>query len=147
MTGNDPMLTAYTVMAIGCAMVMAELFVTSFGLLGIGGLALFTWGASTIFDHDAMMIVWAIDGAALFIMACIGVVLWRARNKPVIGGTEGMIGKDAEIVEWADHTGMVKIQGELWKARSTHGTVFHVGESAVVGGSDNEELILHIRKD
>lgn len=140
-----PDTVAYTLIVCGFLMVFAELFVTSFGLLGVGGLALFTWGASRIFNGDAMLIVFAIDGAALLIMAIIGTVILRARNKPAITGVEGMVGQKAEVIDWAGHEGTVKIQGEFWQAKSQHGTVFHGGETVTVSG--NDDLILTIRKD
>ena len=136
---------AYTLILCGFLMVFAELFVTSFGLLGIGGLVMFTWGASRIFNDDIMLIVFAVDGAALLIMAVVGTVILRARNKPTISGVEGMVGQDAEVIDWAGHEGTVKIQGEFWQAKSLHGTTFTTGDTVTVSG--NDDLVLTIRKD
>ena len=84
MSPISPETFAYILILSGFVLVFAELFVPSFGLLGIGGLALFTWGSSTIFDGDIMLIVYAIDTAALLIMAIVGGIMAReyARNHP-----------------------------------------------------------------
>ena len=42
------------------------------------------------------------------------------RSKPVTGG-EAMIGKRAEVVRECRPTGTVRVDGELWNARSTEG--------------------------
>lgn len=138
----SPDTIAYILILSGFVMVFAELFVPSFGLLGIGGLALFTYGSSQIFSGDTMMIVYAVDAAALMIMAIIAVIMAKARTKPPASGIEGMIGQKAEVVDWSGTEGTVRINGELWQAQST-GARHQPGDHVFVSGT--EDLVLHIR--
>lgn len=145
MSPVSPETFAYILILSGFVLVFAELFVPSFGLLGIAGLALFTWGSSKIFNGNIMLIVYAIDAAALLIMAILGVIMAKSRKKPVVSGVEGMIGHKAEVIDWAGHEGTVQINGELWQARSSSGLSFQSGDHVVVAGHD--DLILKIHKD
>lgn len=145
MSPISPETFAYILILSGFVLVFAELFVPSFGLLGIGGLALFTWGSSTIFDGEIMLIIYAIDAAALLIMAIVGVIMARARKKPAVSGVESMIGEKAHVIDWSGHEGTVQINGELWQARASSGSIFAKGDTVIVSGHD--DLVLKIHKD
>ena len=38
------------------------------------------------------------------------------KKRPLESGGEGLIGKDAEVLEWQGKSGMVRIKGEYWQA-------------------------------
>jgi len=110
---------------LGIAMMIAEVFVPSFGALGIGGLAAFVIGSIILMDTDApgfgvsLGLVAGIAAAAG--MAMLGTV-WmaaRARRKPVATGSEQLLGATAEAAESFDGRGRVRIFGEDWNAVST----------------------------
>ncbi|MFO8082950.1 MAG: nodulation protein NfeD [Desulfobacterales bacterium] len=104
------------------ALMVAEAFVPSFGILGISGLVAFILAATMLFDSDvpAFNISWsviaiaaAISGGLLIFL--LGYVL-KAHRRPVITGSQGLIGKEGRVLTWSEGSGYVLIGGERWKA-------------------------------
>ena len=50
----------------------------------------------------------------------------------VRGGAEGMLGERATVIEDCDPVGIVRVRGELWKARVADGGPLAAGERATV---------------
>ncbi len=50
----------------------------------------------------------------------------------VRGGVEGMLGERATVVEACDPEGLVRVRGELWKARADPGDPLFEGERGTV---------------
>jgi membrane-bound serine protease (ClpP class) len=110
---------------LGIAMMTAEVFVPSFGALGIGGLAAFVIGSIILMDTDApgfrlsMELVGSI--AAVAGLAMFG-TMWlavKARRSPVTTGAEQLVGSIAEATDAFTGKGQVRIFGEEWAAVST----------------------------
>lgn len=109
---------------LGIAMMIAEVFVPSFGVLGIGGLAAFVIGSIILMDTGAPgfgLHVGLVAGMALVAGAAMFGTVWlavRARRRPVTTGVEQLLG--AEGVALADFAGpgRVRIVGEEWNAES-----------------------------
>lgn len=145
LTGNmtDETLGAL-LLILGIVMLTAEIYVTSFGLLGVGGLVIFLIGAHHAFEGEALWIAWGVAVTIAIFMAVVSVTVLRSyRSKPV-AGIEGMIGETAEIIEWQDREGLVRINGELWQASSVHSSTYGPGDKVVI--STAEDLILKTRK-
>jgi membrane-bound serine protease (ClpP class) len=109
---------------LGIAMMAAEFFVPSFGVLGFGGIAAFVIGSIVLMDTDApgVMVsrglvggIATVAGAAM--LATIGMAM-RSRRKPVITGHEQMVGGIAEALADFSGQGPVRIFGETWNAVS-----------------------------
>ncbi len=108
----------------GIALMVAEAHIGAFGALGIGGIAAFVIGALLMFPSQApgyalsrgVVIGAAIGSAALFLVALA--IALRSRKRPVVTGGEALIGADGEAVSWQDGEGRVRVQGEIWLARS-----------------------------
>jgi membrane-bound serine protease (ClpP class) len=110
--------------ALGIAMMTAEVFVPSFGALGIGGLAAFIIGSIILMDSDAPGFgisrglvggIAAVAGIAMFGTMWLAV---KARRKPVTTGTEQLTGAIAEATSAFSGRGHVRIFGEEWAAVS-----------------------------
>ena len=64
-----------------------------------------------------------------------------------MSGTENLIGTMAEVLEWSDHEGSVRAEGERWKASGMRGLkrgqrvkiVRLVGLSVIVTKLDSKE--------
>jgi membrane-bound serine protease (ClpP class) len=110
--------------ALGLALLVAEAFVPSFGVLGIGGVVSFVVGSVMLIDTDvpglgiSPWVIGAVAAAAAGMMVMIATLLIRSRDRPVVSGREAMRGGAATIIDWADGAGHVRIQGEIWQARS-----------------------------
>ena len=109
---------------LGIAFMVGELFVPSFGVLGIGGAAAFLIGSLILMETDVEayqlslpLIVTVTAVTALFIFTVIAMAL-RQRKQPVVSGREQMLGSVGEATGDFEGTGQIHIQGELWSARS-----------------------------
>jgi membrane-bound serine protease (ClpP class) len=111
---------------LGVALMVAEAFMPSFGIVGLGGIAAFAIGALFLFDPDQSDIPiqasWPVIAAltalsAAFFLGVLGLAM-RARRRPVITGAEEMIGSVGEVVAWAGARGRVRVRGEIWGAES-----------------------------
>jgi membrane-bound serine protease (ClpP class) len=65
----------------------------------------------------------------------------RALQKKPEGGLSSMLGMRGEVVKRLDPEGMVRIKGELWKAKSA-GRKIETGEVVTVVGQEGLELIV-----
>lgn len=112
-------------MVLGVAFLIAEIFVTSFGILGIGGIIAFVLGGMFLFDSSqtayALPLMTIIPTALVLggIMIGIGYLLLRTRKVRVQTGAEEMIGKRGTVGKTIDaRSGLIKLHGELWKFES-----------------------------
>ncbi len=110
---------------LGLALMVAELFAPSFGILGIGGAVAFLIGSMILIDTDieafqiSLPVIVAVTIAtALFVFSLISLVL-RQRRKPVVSGREQMIGSLGEAVAAFDDVGHIRVHGEIWEARTS----------------------------
>jgi membrane-bound serine protease (ClpP class) len=132
---------------LGIALIIGEVFMPSFGALGIGGIVSFVIGSVMLIETDVPgfgISPWAIGGVAAVaggMMLLILTLLLRSRSRPVVSGRESMIGSTGTVVDWADGTGRVRIQGEIWQARSADGG-FEAGAQVVVGEIDGLTLVV-----
>ncbi len=112
-------------MLLAIGLLVAEVKVGGFGVLGIGGLVAMVFGMLILVDSPdpAVRIGWftalslALPFAAIFLI--ILVALLRSYKQKATTGDEGMIGlvgvADTDIGE----TGRVRIRGEYWTARAS----------------------------
>jgi len=110
-------------MALGLALIAVELFVPSFGILGVGGIIAVVFGSVILFDDGlpGFEINTGLIGGMGFASALVfGIIIWlaaRAIGKPRMGGREGLVGQLAEALgDFADGRGRVHLQGEDWRA-------------------------------
>jgi len=110
---------------LGLALIIAEAFQPSFGVLGIGGLISFVFGSIILMDTDApgfgispsIILSFAMaSGLLLFIV--IGMAL-KARTRPVVTGLEEMIGMQAIVLNDFERRGKVIFHSEVWNATSS----------------------------
>lgn len=109
---------------LGIALMATEAFVPSFGAFGIGGIVAFVVGALMLIDGDlpgleiSLAFVLPLAVTSALILAGIGTFALRARRRPVITGSEAMVGGTAVALENFEHEGWVQALGERWHARS-----------------------------
>lgn len=112
---------------LGIAMLIAELFVTSFGALGVGGIIAFVLGSLFLFDPVktggfrlplTLILPVAILFAAIFLG--VGFLLLRTRKVRKKGGFDELINESGKVVaiEANGRSGMIEILGETWKFES-----------------------------
>lgn len=135
---------------LGMALMVAEIFVTSYGLLGIGGVVSFIFGALFLVDTDVPgfqiefldvlpMAITLILG--LFVLAYL---VLKSRRAKIQSGMESLVGEYAEVREPISDNkdGKIFIFGELWRARSTGGGEIPRDAIVVVKGVHNMLLVV-----
>jgi membrane-bound serine protease (ClpP class) len=109
---------------LGIALIVGEVFVPSFGILGLGGIAAFIAGSVMLIDTDlpGYGISWplilplaVVSGLFTFFVADMAL---RARRRPVTTGAEEMLGAAGEILEDIQTEGWARVHGELWRVHS-----------------------------
>lgn len=111
-------------MILGLALIVAEAFSPSFGVLGLGGIAAFVIGSVILMDNDVPgfeVARGAIGGMALagaLAVLATSIFVMRSRRRPVETGAEQLLREIAVAEESFDRTGFVRVRGELWKAVS-----------------------------
>jgi membrane-bound serine protease (ClpP class) len=113
-----------TLVLLGLAFLIAEAFLPSYGSLGVGGIIAFVIGAVMLIDTDVPgfgVPYWLIGSLALlsaaFIILVAGVAL-RARRRPVVTGSEELIGSVGVVLEDTGTEGWARIRSEQWHVRS-----------------------------
>ena len=107
---------------LGVALMIAEAFVPSIGILGLGGVVAFVIGSVILMDTDVpgfgidpgLVAGFALSSAAFFILAAG--LIFKSRQHPVVSGKEEMIGLVGVALDDFTGTGMVRIHSENWRA-------------------------------
>ncbi|MGE3974606.1 MAG: nodulation protein NfeD [Bdellovibrionales bacterium] len=120
---------------LGLGLMIAEIFVTSFGALGIGGLVAFVAGSLLLFDPTVAVLPLAmILPTALglgFLMLLVGSLALRAQRSRVANrGMVGEVGKVTRLADDAARTGTLECRGEIWNFEST--SPLQIGDEAIV---------------
>lgn len=131
---------------LGIAFMVAEAFTPTFGVLGVGGVVAFVFGAAMLIDSDIpeFQISWPVIAAtaaasAAFLILLIG-YLWQTHKLRVKSGMEQMVGSTAVVIDWAGQEGHVWVMGERWNARGDR--AYAVGDELLVRKMDGLTLIV-----
>ena len=109
---------------LGIALMVAEVFIGSFGVIGAGGIVAFAIGSIIMFQSNApgfalsLSLVIAATAVTAAFLVLVFVLLLRSRRHRVVTGSEAMIGAEGETVEWQGDNGKIRIMGEIWKAHA-----------------------------
>jgi membrane-bound serine protease (ClpP class) len=108
---------------LGIIFMLAEVFVPSFGALGIGGMIAFVTGSVILFDQEgtgyavslSLILALAVISAGFFLFI-IGAAI-KARRRPVVSGREEMLQSVGEALEDFQGQGRMLVHGETWRAQ------------------------------
>lgn len=109
---------------LGIAFVIAEIFVSSFGVLGTGGAIAFVVGSVMLMDTDVpefrlpLGLIAGVSVVSIGLVVAIVAMALKTRRRPVVSGAEEMIGSVGEVIDDFDGTGWVRVHSENWKASS-----------------------------
>jgi membrane-bound serine protease (ClpP class) len=134
------------ILAIG--LFIAEAFITSHGILGVGGAVAMLFGSLMLIDspEPSLQISWAVilpvvaASALLFIVTLTVAV--RAHRGRVDTGKEGLIGMHAEAKTNIGEDGQVFLRGEYWNAQSDE----HIAKGEKVTVVSVDGLRLKVKK-
>ncbi len=133
---------------LGIALLVAEAFIASSGLLALGGLAAFAIGALMLVDTEAeaFRLDWRLVagttaglGLVSFLLVSYGLA---AQGRKVTTGDKGLIGLEGRVLDWDGGQGYVQVDGERWHATSRE--ALQAGDTVKVTGV--EGLTLKVKK-
>lgn len=129
---------------LGLGFLVAEAFMPSFGMLGLGGIVAFAFGALLLIDssdpawgvpHSLIAVLTLVSAAFVLGVATMAA---RARRRRVVSGQEDMVGAAGELLEYADGRGWARVRGELWAVRGPQG--LQPGQQVQVQSSEGTTL-------
>lgn len=131
---------------LGIAFMVAEVFITGFGILGIGGVLAFAFGSLLLFDVDTLgsgvsiplIIAFTVVSLAFFIFVIRFLI--KSRSAKIVTGVDDMIGSIAEVLESSEKGYRVRCHGEVWYAESD--SVLELGQKVRVESLSG--LVLHV---
>jgi membrane-bound serine protease (ClpP class) len=113
--------TGFGLILLGLAFIVAEAFVPSFGVLGVGGAIALVIGSVILFEPGAagyavplsFTVMLALASAA--IVFAIVMMAARARKRPVVSGSEELIGARGVVLDDMQGEGRARVHGENWR--------------------------------
>ena len=130
---------------LAMALLISEVYVTSYGLLSLAALGCLVFGGLLLFDtpdsnlgvsKGTIAAVAISIGLLSVFIVYLGIDSFRVS---VQGGFEGMLGQKGEVISWSQKSGKVFIGGEYWEA--TGEREFSPGEKIKVTESTGELTI------
>ncbi|MDY0233874.1 MAG: NfeD family protein [Sulfurimonas sp.] len=120
----------------GLALMIAEIFVPGFGILGIGGVIAFASGSLLLFDADTVgrsfsipvIIAFSLSSLAFFVLVMR--LFLSSKSTKVLSRADELIGADAEVVDVRGKRYLVHCHGETWSATSE--SKLSIGQSVKV---------------
>jgi len=135
---------------VGVALLIAEIFIVSHGLLSIFGIGFLIYGSLMLFETQRswnVRVSWSVIlplvAFVAFFILIIGERVWRAHRAKVQIGYEELKGMEGEAITDLNPKGKVFIHGEYWEAESINGEI-KAGEKIIVENADR--FILKVKK-
>lgn len=131
---------------LGLAFMVAEAFVPSFGVLGLGGIVAFAIGAVVLIDTDvpgfgvSPYLIGTLAVISAVTLVAIGGLAAKAYRRPVVIGGKQLVGSVGRVISCAEGECWAEVRGEIWRVRST--TQLTPGLQVTV--TDEEGLILTV---
>jgi membrane-bound serine protease (ClpP class) len=107
---------------LGIALMIAEAFAASFGVLGVGGVVAFVIGSIILMDTEApgFQIAWPLIGgmalAGALVVLLMASYFVRSRRQPVVTGVDLLLSEPAVAITAFERSGPVRVRGEIWNA-------------------------------
>lgn len=137
-------------MGVGC--LIAEIYVTSYGLLTVTGIAFFLAGGSMVFDvpeaSDLTVSFWRVlvpvavgfTSFSLLVAAAVGKTLSRKQ----VSGIDELIGMTGKVVRPLALNGVVFVRGEYWAAYADE--PIEAQAQIEVVALEQQNFVLHVRR-
>ncbi|MEP1595186.1 MAG: nodulation protein NfeD [Halieaceae bacterium] len=106
---------------LGIALMTAEAFAPSFGVLGIGGIVAFVVGSIMLMDTNvpgyqiALPVILAVSVFSFAVLVGALGLLMKARRRAVVTGLDHLLGAQAQVEVVMGGIARVRMDGELWE--------------------------------
>jgi membrane-bound serine protease (ClpP class) len=138
--------TGVALLLLGAALMIAEVFIGSFGVLGVGGIVAFVVGGLMLFDPEDIgfgiplpLLLGLALTSAVAIMVVGGLAL-RSRRRPVVSGRESLLGSPGTVLVSEGGETWAQIEGERWRVRAD--AALAPGDRVRVTGIDGLTLVV-----
>jgi membrane-bound serine protease (ClpP class) len=130
--------------ALAIIFFIAEIKVTSYGALSLGGLVSLTLGSIMLFDDLKVSLKLMAPTVVLVggFFVLVSTLAFRAYRTQPKSGMDGLIGEIGLVKEDIDPEGLIFVHGEYWRA--TAGEKIEANEKVEVEGADG--LILRVKR-
>ncbi|SDC17976.1 membrane-bound serine protease (ClpP class) [Cupriavidus sp. YR651] len=111
--------------ALGVGCMVAEIFLPTFGALGVGGIIAFAFGAVMLIDTDVpgfgvpLSLIGALSGISAIFLFGMSALLLRSRRRPVVSGADTLLGTVGIVIDDTQADGWAMVRGEQWRIHST----------------------------
>jgi len=109
---------------LGIGLMIAEAFIGSFGVLGVGGIVAIVMGGVLLLDVDLpgygvpLWFTFGIAAASALVVFGVATLVARSRRRPVVAGREELVGAAGEVVEATAAETWARVHGEIWRVRA-----------------------------
>jgi membrane-bound serine protease (ClpP class) len=140
---------ALALIFVGLGFIIAELFLPTYGILGVAGIAAFVFGSLFLMDTTApefqisLKLIFPTAATLAATAVFISVSILKAQRRKHLSGLEALVGEVGQVRETVgEKRGKVFVQGELWNARSESGDPIPHGALVVVKQVQHLELVV-----
>lgn len=133
---------------LGMALMTAEAFTVTFGILGIGGAIAFICGALLLvksgpdgFGIDLWLILSLAAISFTVLSVALGMVVKSLRAAKTTGPEE-LAAATGTVLHWQGGRGEIRITGEIWQARTDQPFIFNPGDTVRVSAIDGLVLVV-----
>jgi len=111
---------------LGLALMAAEAFSPSVGVLGLGGIIAFVVGSILLMDTEfpafqiGLPVIITLALISALALAAVMNMALRSRKQAIVSGVQILVGSTAEAIDSIDKQGHVLAQGEIWQAHSNY---------------------------
>lgn len=141
--------------ALALALFIAEIFVPSFGVLGLGGIAAFVMGSLFLFDPAEtggyrlpLTLILPTALALGGIMVGVGYLVLKSRRRRETDNPSDLVGRQGVVVDIAsdnEREGQLEISGETWRFEAP--LPLKIGQRVQVRGQRGLTLLVDVRPE
>ena len=136
---------------IALILMISEVFISGFGILGFGGVIAFIFGSIILFDEKtigsdislSLIIALAIVSSGIFIYLLK--IILKERKVKAKTGSEQMIGLNGKVLKKKNDVYKVLVHSEVWNAKSKE--EIQIGQNIIVEAIDGLTLKIKTKKD
>jgi membrane-bound serine protease (ClpP class) len=138
--------TGVALLLLGAALMVAEVFIGSFGVLGVGGVVAFVVGGLMLFDPEdvgfgvPLPLLLGIALTSALVIIVVGGLAMRSRRRPVVSGRESLVGSAGTVTLVDGGETWALVEGERWRVRSD--AALEPGDRVRVTGMDGLTLLV-----
>lgn len=116
--------TGLTLLLVGVVFMVCEVYISSFGILGIAGVIAFIIGSIMLFDFNdqhyhlawiLIILMCILTFTFFFMVLSLAIASYK---KAIVTGREGLIGTEGVVMNAVNEHALVRVLGEIWEAKS-----------------------------